>query len=498
MPSPTRRRIAALAVTATALLGQLLTGTATAAPAEPPSAIDWQPCESPYGEGTFECGTLTVPADWARPQGPTLDLALARSHAGDPDRRIGSLLVNPGGPGLSGVNMALSAPFAFSSELASRFDFVGFDPRGVGDSAPSKCDGDLLTARRAAFQVQDEAGLTTLREANRAFADSCTELSGPLAEHMDSASVAHDMDAIRRALGEDRISYYGGSYGTLIGQMYAELYPRHIRAMVLDSNMDHSQGAWGVLKARTLELEGAFGQFADWCERTTTCDLYGRDVRAVYATLHKRAEAGTLTLPDPTRVISADLLRSITSGYMYDPAEWSTLSWLLAAMDGTATATSADLTEATQAAGAPVTFAYDPILCQDFDFDVPSYATLAGYRERLAELAPLTRLASLSWSYLTSCQGWTDRVANPQHPLRVHGAPNILVANSRYDVATPHAWASNVTRQIGREATLLTYDGVGHITYWLSPCMQAAIDVYLTTLTTPAKGTHCPAVWPER
>ena len=143
-------------------------------------------------------------------------------------------------------------------------------------------------------------------------------------------------------------------------------------------------------------------------------------------------------------------------------------------------------------------FTYYPVLCQDFDLDVPSYATMERYE---TAAGPGSRRSPGSprwaWSYMTTCQNWTDHVANPQHPLPGWTAPPpILLTNSQYDVATPHAWAANAARQMGREARLLTYDGVGHITYWRSPCMREATDTYLTTLTPPAKNTHCPAIWP--
>lgn len=499
MSSPTPR-IVAVGVAAAALLGQLLTGTATAIPSPSPvGSIAWESCESPYGQGNFECGTLSVPVNWRHPDGTTVDLALARHRATDPDQRIGSLLLNPGGPGHPGIDLALSAPFAFSPELAARFDFVGFDPRGIGGSAEMHCAKDKVDARQAAMNPTDEASFETLRQANRALADSCREVSGPFADHMDTKSVARDMDAIRAALGERRISYWGGSYGTLIGQQYAELFPHRVRAMVLDSNMDHSLGTWGILKTRTETLEASFGLFADWCERTPSCLLYGKDVRALYESYYRAAEDGRLLYTLSNRLFPSSSLRSTTYSFMYDPDDWSSFAFVLSYMRVVAaptTGTASAAPSAQAAAGDPVAFTSYPVLCQDFDLDVPSYATMARYETKLARIAPLTRVASLGWSYMTACQNWTDRVANPQHPLRVDGTPPILLTSSRYDVATPHAWAANAAGQIGREARLLTYDGVGHITYWRSPCMREATDAYLTALTVPARNTHCPAVWP--
>ncbi|AXG82292.1 alpha/beta fold hydrolase [Streptomyces paludis] len=488
-----------------ALFGQLLAGTAVAgtkaaAPGEAPDIrpITWGSCAWSGGTGGFECGVIEVPADWAEPSGPAVEVAVVRHRAGDPERRIGALLLNPGGPGASGVDFARGAATTFSPEITARFDLVGFDPRGIGRSTPVRCDGDLVNARRALLQPQDEAGLAALRQANRDVSDSCRELSGPLADHMDTASVVRDMDAIRAALGERRISYYGASYGTLIGQQYAERYPRRLRAMVLDSNMDHSLDARGLLRTRAETLEGAFGQFAEWCGRTAGCALRGRDVPALYDSFYRRAEAGELALPNPHRPVTVQTLRSITFSHMYNPADWYSFATILASMDegtaGTDTVPDSALTAA--AAGTPVTFPYSPVLCQDYDLDMPSYATMAGLQQELAQLAPLTRLPSLGWSDLTGCQNWTPRVANPQRPLHIEGAPPILLANSRWDVATPHAWAANAARQIGREAVSLTYEGVGHGVYWLSPCARGAIDTYLTTLDTTSLATHCPPAWP--
>lgn len=498
-PRPVRskgRGRLAVGALVTALFGQLLTGTAVAAPSpESPSSgrIAWQPCPSPSGEGTFECATLEVPVDWKRPRGATIDLALTRHLATDPERRIGSLLINPGGPGGSGVGFAFSAPHSFSPDLLERFDIVGFDPRGVGLSNPVMCDEDRVSAQGALLHPDSASSFAALRAANRALGENCRDLTGPLVDHMDTASVVRDMEAIRAGLGEKRISYYGVSYGTAIGQQYAERYPHRVRAMTLDSNMDHSLGNWAYQKTETIAMEESYGQFADWCARTPSCALHDRDARALFDSLYKRAGAGELVLPgDPPYTVTPQDLQGLAFGYMYDPFTWFQFAEDLAFLDAADPAAARSLGKR----GEPTEFSYLPVMCQDYDFDVPSYATLARYERELARLAPVTRLSSLAWTDLTGCQDWPTEVTNPPHRLRIDGTPPILMTNSRYDVATPHSWGSNAARQIGREAVFLTYDGVGHGDYWLSPCARDAIDTYLLTLKTPRKGTHCPAVWP--
>jgi pimeloyl-ACP methyl ester carboxylesterase len=441
----------------------------------------------------FECGTLTVPVNWKKPRGATIDLALARHRATNPARRIGSLLINPGGPGGSGVDFAFLAPESFSPGLLERFDFVGFDPRGIARSNPVRCDSDLVTAQAGLLHPDSAASFTALRRANRALGENCLALTGALVDHMDTASVIRDMEAIRAGLGEKRISYYGVSYGTGIGQQYAERYPHRVRAMTLDSNMDHSLSRWGYQKTETIAVEKSYGQFADWCARTPSCALHGRDTRALFRSLYKRAAAGELVLPgDPPHTVTTQDLQSAAFGNMYDPGDWFDLAQYLADVDAANPAAARNLTQR----GAPRAFSYYPVTCQDYDFGVPSYHTLARYERKLARLAPVARLSSLAWTDLTGCQDWPTAVANPPHRLRVDGTPPILMTNSRYDVATPHSWGSNAARQIGREAVFLTYDGVGHGDYWLSPCARTAIDTYLLTLKTPRKNTHCPAIWP--
>ncbi|GHH04594.1 alpha/beta hydrolase [Streptomyces lanatus] len=494
-PPPTslipRAKLAVGALIAT-LFGQLLTGTAAAAP-ENTSRLAWQPCESPSSQGTFECATVKVPVDWKRPHGDTIDLALARHLATDPDKRIGSLLVNPGGPGGSGVSFALAAPDVFSPELLARFDIVGFDPRGVARSNPLKCDEDLINAQGELLFPDSAASFTALRAANRALGASCRELTGPLADHMDTGSVVRDMDAIRAGLGEQRISYYGVSYGTAIGQQYAERYPHRIRAMTLDSNMDHSLGNRDFQRTETDAVESSYGQFADWCARTTSCALHDRDARALFDSLHKRAEAGDIVLPgDPPQPVTPQDLQGLALSHMYEPASWFDFAQLLSDIDAADPAAAG----AVRKYGEPTPYPFLSVMCQDYDLNVPSYSSLARIERELARRAPVTRFSTLGWTVQTGCQDWPAEVTNPQRRLHVDGTPPILMTNSRFDPATPYSWGSNAARQIGREAVLLTYDGVGHGDYWLSPCTRDAIDTYLTTLKTPRKGTHCPAVWP--
>ncbi|MEU4620858.1 alpha/beta hydrolase [Actinoplanes sp. NPDC023801] len=486
-----RRTSARLAVPiiVLALLGVAMPGVARAAqPAGPVAeSIAWGPCDPEDGPPErVVCGELRVPIDWKRPHGPSVTLALAKLPATDPARRIGPLLINPGGPGGSGVDFAYAAPEAFSPAITDRFDIIGFDPRGQARSNVINCDLDAIIAQAEVLYPHSAAEYAELRAANRALVRTCRDLSGPLVKYADTASVARDMDAIRAALGERRISYYGVSYGTMIGQQYAELFPDRIRAMTLDSNMDHSQNLASYQKWETLAMEGSFRQFTAWCDRTEACALHEQGALAYFDTLYERAEAGELVVNGAT--IAPEGLVGLIFGFLYDPASWFQLADELILLGNGG--------EPARLRGEPVPNGYLPVMCSDFRFEVGSYPALRTLEKAQNRLAPHTRLNPLAWTDLTGCQNWPYGVTNPPHRLRASAKlPPILLANSRWDVATPYQWGTTLASQLP-SATFLTYDGVGHGTYWLSPCARAAIDTYLVERRTPAKGTHCPAVFP--
>jgi pimeloyl-ACP methyl ester carboxylesterase len=474
-----------------ALIGPAMPGVAQAAQPAPKAvdSIAWGPC-APEDEAPERvvCGELRVPIDWRKPHGPSITLALAKLPATDPARRIGPLLINPGGPGGSGVNFAYGAADAFSPAITDRFDVIGFDPRGQARSSVINCDSDAVLAQSALLFPRSEAEFTALGEANTALVRSCRELSGPLVRFIDTASVARDMDAIRAAIGERKISYYGVSYGTMIGQQYAELFPDRIRAMTLDSNMDHSQNIRDYQKWETLAMEGSFLQFTAWCDRTVACALHEQGALAYFDDLYARAEAGELVVDGIT--LGPDILGYIVFSYMYDPAGWFYLAEDLIYF-GTGGAPEA------RHRGEPVPNGYLPVMCSDFNFDLGSYRDLRKLEKEQNRLAPHTKLSPIAWTDLTACQEWPYPVTNPPHRLKASPKlPPILLSNSRYDVATPYQWGTSLAGQLP-SATFLTYDGVGHGTYWLSGCARNAIDAYLVDRKLPARGTHCPAVFPE-
>ncbi|MFD7656567.1 alpha/beta hydrolase [Actinosynnema sp. NPDC059797] len=475
----------------------LAVGTAPFASAETPGAeatagagrVEWAPCEE---LAEVECGALSLPIDWERPRGERFDLAVARRKATDPTKRVGVLVINPGGPGGSGVSFALRADSYFSPAVLERFDIIGFDPRGVARSQPVKCSLDLLLDAPSAYPA-DEAGFRALAAYNRELAADCREHSGPIYDHADTLSVVKDIDALRKALGERKINYYGISYGTLIGQQYAEEFGRDIRAMVLDSNMDHSLGTRRFNETEAVGAEDSFHEFVKWCDRTPSCALHGQDVAAVWDDLLARADRGEITDPDdPSRVVTAEQLSGAALGAFYGP-DWAPLAQLIADLRaGTAGAAAFEAFAAQETAENP----FAAVFCQDWAIRVKSHRELSALVERNNRLAPHMRGSSLGHGATTGCIGLPEKVNNPQHRLRIEDAPKILMTNALHDPSTPYEWAANAHRQSRDTTVLLTYEGWGHGVYGRSDCTTGAMDEYLITLKTPRDGARCAAVEP--
>ncbi|MEU0386609.1 alpha/beta hydrolase [Streptomyces chartreusis] len=487
----TLRRIAArgTAITVGAALA-VITGLA-AAPAvhaSPSSAgaLRWGPCDDPAQPGA-ECATLSVPVDWAHPDGPRLDLAVARREATDPGARVGSMVFGPGGPGDSGVERVVDGISRFSPEVRRRFDIVSFDPRGVGGSNPVTCPGDLL-AERPSPDLKSQADFDATMAYNRRLRADCRARTGPVFDHLDTAQTVRDLDALRAALGERELTFHGSSYGTLLGAQYAETYPRRVRAMVLESVMDHSVPTTrAFLRSAAAAAEDSFREFVNWCDGAADCALHGRDVRAVWQGLLARAGRGELEDPEKpgTSLSSSDLVNKIAFRTFYE-ADHAGLATAIAEMDASKPL------PASPTSTAPLPPA-TPVFCSDWHLPVrdhQEYASLVAMMNRTAPDLPYL----LPIHMVAACLG--APTANPQHRLDTQGAPPILVSNALHDPATGYPWAVSVARQLGRSGVLLTYEGHGHGSVTNGPCMEDAVNSYLTDLKVPPRGTRCPAVPP--
>ncbi|MEU0878564.1 alpha/beta hydrolase [Lentzea sp. NPDC005914] len=437
---------------------------AGSANAEPARSIAWAPCaDNPEGE----CGTLSVPLDWSKPLGPRIDVAVARHKASDPARRVGVLMVDPGGPGGSAAEFALSR--LYSPEIRARFDIVGLDSRGTGNSLAIRC-ADLMTDPPSSYPA-DEAGFTTLLRYNQGVLGKCRERSGPIFDHADSGAVVQDMDAVRRALGERKISYLGLSYGTVFGQQYAEKFGGRLRAMVLDSVVDHSVDARRFMGDRAAAVDDSFIEFAKWCDRTDSCVLHGQDVYTAWEAALIRADG------EPSgRQGLIDLMYLALRG-----PDWP---WAANLVAGTPGARALDFEPN-----------YESVrltsVCQDFSLRIRNFAEYSRLRAEELRRSPIMRGSLIGHDEATACVGVPGPPRNAPHRLDIRDAPKILVLSARHDPTTPYSWAVNVHRQAPRNTALLTYEGWGHVAYPRSACTRGGVDAYLLDLTVPAGS--CPA-----
>ncbi|MBU2666527.1 alpha/beta hydrolase [Actinoplanes bogorensis] len=483
------RPFRAAALTVVTLLAYGLVAT----PARAASTITWTVCPE---DAEVQCGEMKVPADWANPAGPKVTLTMARRKATDPAHRIGVLLVNPGGPGGSAVDFTFAATGFFGAEVRKRFDIVGVDPRGVGRSAPVLCSQDLVDAKPSAL-VESEAQYTAMIAFNRKLAADCAARTGAHFAHVDTVSVVRDFDAVRAGLGEKQINFYGASYGTLIGLQYAQLYPRRLRGLVLDSVMDHSADLTNFLTNETAAAQDSFGEFVKWCARDARCVVRGQDIPKLWAAAVTRARAGTLVSPyDPSlKVTVTDLLTAAFSAF-YDPQWYSFAYYLRDASAAAATPVKS------RAAGPPTTdlvpYVFPAVICEDWNLRITGYADLSRRMHALALAAPQMLISPLALTAMTGCLGWPSAPDNPQAPTTPPpGLGPVLLVNSRHDPATAYTWAQHVAAQLGAPTSLLTYDGWGHVAYNKSPCVAGVVDRYLLKLRPVAPGAHCPPVEPE-
>jgi len=450
--------------------------TTTTVALPPPEPIAWEGCG-----GGLDCAAVTVPVSYQDPSGPALDLALVRNPADLPDQRIGTLLVNPGGPGASGVRR-VARGFQVSPEVADRFDIVGFDPRGVGGSTPIVC-GNAVPAFRATDLAPDTPEEdAALAAAATAVANECLATEGDRLGHLGSTEVARDIEVIRRALGEDRISFVGLSYGTLIGQLWADWYPASVRALVLDGVVDpgRSAGATGAVE-QAEGVDAALDAIERACAADPACPLAASGgVLASYDELARRIESKEVAGASvgPTQLAYAAFFATYDAGTW--PRLWDALARGLAGdLSGVA-----DLSTSFTRLVPYAPFAI--VTCLDGDHPA-GYAAWQEEAERFARTSP--RFGRTLANELLPCAFWPSGTNRSQR-LVAAGAPPILVIGSTGDAATPYESAVRVAHTL-ESGSLLTVDLDGHVALGDSECAAQRVTRYLVDLAVPEPGARC-------
>ncbi|MEU4446449.1 alpha/beta hydrolase [Actinosynnema sp. NPDC050801] len=440
-------------------------------------ALSWVDC----GDG-LHCGAITVPADWGDPGGPRVELGLARLPARDQATKKGVLLVNLGGPAQQ-ISVLRIAKSAFT-DLTQWFDVVVSDPRGFEASTGIECPYPAPLPENLEWASPDQDTYERYRAANHRFGVDCGRAAGPLAGHLDSGQVARDMDAIRAALGQARLHYYGNSYGTVFAQAYARHFPHRIGRMYLDSVLDHTTRSWtDWLVPRAQTMERNMVRFAEWCAGEPTCALHGRDVLAVWDEVLARAAREPIPAPGAGTTVNASRIVSRTNPAFEQ--EWPELARSVA---------EAHAGDATRFAEQPVG-GRDPDLsrimfCADFPY--PSdHRVLKSWEAELRAITPHIGWVA-TWPMAYHCAGLPGTGTYPPRRLHVRDLPPVLVASGEYDGTTPPRDARRVAAQLGH-ARYLPVKG-GHALYLSGhPCVREHVHRYLTTGALPPEGTACGA-----
>jgi pimeloyl-ACP methyl ester carboxylesterase len=469
------------------------------------AAIAWGACVPP-GEG-LQCARIRVPLDWDRPNGRTISLAVIRHLASNPDERIGTLFINPGGPGSSGVDLVQGDPEGIDAFGGGRFDVVSWDPRGTNASTRVHC---FRNPRSEAIFWAGES-IPSTNAASERFARKtadlarrCGEVSGWLLPHISTADTARDLDHLRVLAGEEKLTYVGLSYGTLIGQTYANLFPDRVRAMLLMGIVDAPRDSAGAEERSASDSSSAdevFDQFLALCDGAgpERCALAGggqtaaERVEQLFAQVRRApipAPGASPPLSSPEELSYGDLLLSQFEP-LRAPSRWpANAAALAAALGGDGSALETGARGSTSVAGWAGVTTSAAISCAD----APALRGVRAWPQVIGRLERIGRLQGRvqGWWRWAPCASWPVRGEdNYRGPWGAKTPNPILLINQRYDPNTGYAKAVRAERYLGN-AVLLTHEGYGHLSFQNpSVCVDDAMFAYLTELITPPAGTVC-------
>lgn len=471
----------------------------------PVQDIAWEDCtaavEQILGEPfplpvRFDCARLEVPADYEDPEAGLLELEVLRAVSTAADRdRIGSLVVNPGGPGVSGLEAALTVALLSPEELLSGFDIVGFDPRGVGRSSPIECVDDRFKDELVGADPTptSEPEIAAAIERFTQLVTACQDTHGERLANFNTGYTARDMDRLREALGDEQLTYLGYSYGTTLGSTYAELFPERVRAMVLDGAVDPDLGPVEFVQGQAAGFEQAFDTFAQACIAIGPACPIGPDPRQFVTELLAAAERNPIPQAsgDPRQGTAGFVFNGVVAA-LYAEETWPILAEALAAAaagDATGIIALADAISGRTPEGYTNQLeANTTINCNDFGVQI-SEREIRAYVEEWSTTYPL--FGAFGAVSLSTCAAW-DSDQNPLPERDAEGADPVLVIGTVGDPATPYDGSRAMAEQLD-SGVLLTWEGQGHTAFPKTECITGAVVGYLLDLAVPAEGTTCPA-----
>jgi pimeloyl-ACP methyl ester carboxylesterase len=447
--------------------------------------IRWSSC----GSG-FECGKLLVPIDYAKPGGATMRVAVIRKPASGKSR--GSLIINPGGPGASGVDYARGSAGTFTG-VTPNFDLVSFDPRGVGASKPIRCES---SAQLDAFVSVDPTPDTAAEHAamvrsSRSFAEACFRRNGQYLEHVGTIDAARDMDVLRAALGDRKLTYYGASYGTYLGAKYAQLFPRRIRAMVLDGALDPRQPTTAENRVQAIGFETDLRDFLADCANAGSCPFPANDTEGGLDRLAANVDAHPIAVGS-RHLGPGEFFEGLALG-LYSTSYWSTLRTALGNAqkgDGALLLAFSDALTDRHDDGSYSNLIESNLAINCIDRPAPREVSAYDASARaFARVAPHFG-EPIAYGSLP-CAFWKVPPVEQAHAVHANGAPPIVVIGTTRDPATPYVWAKALARQLS-SGVLVTFDSDGHTAYEHgNGCIVSAVNGYLNRLVVPRDGLRC-------
>ncbi|MEU7024058.1 alpha/beta hydrolase [Streptomyces sp. NPDC046203] len=464
-------------------------GAALAAERAAKAGIDWRDCPANWGlEKPIQCGFVTVPVDYSRPDGKKIQIAVDRVGAtGTAGEHQGSLLYNPGGPGGSGLKFPrrVTTKNPIWANVAKAYDFVGFDPRGVGHSAPISCvdPTEFVKGPKADPVPDSEADKAAQRELAAAYAKGCAEKSGDILPFINTLNTARDLDVVRAALGEEKLNYIGASYGTYLGAVYGTLYPDHVRRMLVDSVVDPSKdNIWYEANlTQDIAFEGRLKDWMTWVAQNDATYHIGK----TYEQVHQQwltLRAAAKKAPLGGTVGPAELIGFFQSAPYYD-STWAPTAeaWSVYVagdpqplIDGA----SADLTDtAGNIASENGNAVYTAVECNDAPWPT-SWKTWDRDNSRLHEKYPFMTWSN-AWMNLP-CATWSGERQKPTQVKTGKGLPPVLIVQSERDAATPYAGAVELHKRF-KGSRLITEKNAGShgVTGLVNPCINSRVDAYL-------------------
>ncbi|WP_371596429.1 alpha/beta hydrolase [Streptomyces sp. NBC_00564] len=489
------KRNAALLAASAAVLSLTAPLTATASTSGAPAPLDWAKCEGSGLDPRQQCATVEVPMDYADPGGEKIRIAVSRIPSENPQARRGALLLIPGGPGGSSLNNPSGKGQDLPQEVRDTYDLIGFDPRGLGRSTQVTCGleySDLATSKLRPWPAPDGSITENMATAQR-MSDACERNGGELIQHISTANEARDIDRVRAALGERKLSAWGVSYGTYVGAVYSQLFPNRTDRIVLDSNddPDHTRVSRAWLAGHEAGVEDTFPEFAKWASAPGNPDRLAEtadEVRPLFLRLAAKLDREPIPWPGANPAeLNGNVLRQTMLDSLYAPSGFPDLAQLiLAAQKGTLPpappAPPESVLQNVTAVGAGT-------LCNDIAW--PKSA--AAYEQGVAESRVKYPLTAGMTRNAMVCAAWPFTPKEPPVRITDRGPSNILLIQNERDVATPLSGALNLRNALGKRATMVTVNSTGHDAYLANgnACGDRTVSHFLATGERPHRDTYC-------